>query len=68
MKPKCYRTLQEVREDLNILKLKRDISLAELEHSKLALESSLRPLNIIVHLGKTLKRYGFLYLLRKLRK
>lgn len=68
MKPKRYRTLQEVREDLNILKLKRDISLAELEHSKLALESSLRPLKVIAHLGRTLKRYGFLYLLRKLRR
>lgn len=68
MKTKYYRTLEEVREDLKILKLKRDISLAELENYKLEMEESLRPLKIVAYIANTLKSYGVFYLIRKLLK
>ena len=68
MKAKHYRTMQEIRDELKILKLRRDISLAELESSKMEMEESLRPLKILAYAVNILKRYGTLFLLRKLLK
>lgn len=68
MKAKQYCTMQEVKDDLKILKLRRNISLAELEGSKTEMEESLRPIKLLAYAANTLKKYGTLFLLRKLLK
>lgn len=68
MKRKCYRSMKEVKEDLKILKLRRDINLVELHTSKLEMEDRIRPLKTLVYIAGTLKKYGAFFLIRKLLK
>lgn len=65
MKTKRYHTMQEVQKDLKILKLQRDIALAELEGTTLDLEERIRSLKAFVYIGNLLKKCSTLFLLRK---
>lgn len=61
-----YSTLEEVKKDLHVLRLERDISLAELENKKLEMEQGLSTFNILTTAFDALKKYGAVYLIRRI--
>lgn len=63
---KNYNSMEEVRQDLKILRLKRDISLAELESKKIEVEESFAMSNILSTVVEGVKKYGVFFLIKKL--
>ncbi len=63
---KTYTSFQEIEKDLRTLNLKRKISLEEMKLLKYELKEDLRPYNWIGTVLHSIKKYGMLYLVRKI--
>ena len=66
MKKKNYNSLEEINNELYLLKLQRQIHLEELKLTKHQLKEDLSPANWINTAIKSIKKYGILMLLRKI--
>lgn len=61
-----YNNLKEVKRDLKILRLERDISLAELEGLKSEVQNEFTPNNMLMYAIEGVKKYGIFFLIKKL--
>lgn len=63
---KSYTTIEEINLDLKRLKLEREIAWEEMKGIKYEVEEDLRPYNWMGTVLSVGKKYGILYLVRKL--
>ncbi len=63
---KIYHSFEQIDKDLQRLKLQRDIALEEIKGVKYQLQNDLQPANWISTLASAVKKYGILYLIRRL--
>lgn len=63
---KRFTTMKEVKEELRVLRLQRDIDMAQLENKKLQMENGLTTYNVVTTLFDALKKYGVYFLIKKI--
>lgn len=63
---KIYTSFEEIDMDLKTLHLQRQIAMEELKYSKYELQESLTPHQWVSTLLSAVKKYGILYLIRRL--
>lgn len=63
---KVYETIEEINKDLKQLKLERQIAWEELKGLKYEVKDDLSPYNWLSTAVSALKKYGILYLIRKI--
>ena len=63
---KIYRNLEEIDLDLQTLQLQRQIALEELKYTKYELKESVTPSNWVSSVLSFVKKYGVLYLAKRL--
>ena len=62
---KIYKNFEEIDEDLEVLKLKRNIHWEELKLTKNQFREEIHPFGWLSSFGKYFAKYGFFYLIRK---
>ncbi|GMN04681.1 hypothetical protein MTsPCn5_00690 [Croceitalea sp. MTPC5] len=64
-KPKAYASITEIKKDLRILKLKKDISYELLSGNKEAIQETMQPLNLLNKVVSPFKKVIVAYLIKK---
>lgn len=65
---KNYNSLSEIKNDLKVLDLEKDVALEELKIVKNQFYNFLKPFNLLGSAAKIVSKYGFIYLIKKFTK